>query len=133
MIRKALLEEIPILLQITRECAKKMIDNGIYQWNEHYPNAEAFKKDVQRGELYVLVKQEEIIGCIAISSLKDEEYNIIKWLTSDKNNIYIHRLAIHPKYQHQGLAKQLMDFAEQKAGEMNASSVRLDTFSQTHC
>ena len=130
MIRKALLEEIPILLQITKACAKKMIDNGIYQWNEHYPNTETFKKDVERGELYVLTKQEKIIGCITISSLKDEEYNVIKWLTPDDNNVYIHRLAIHPKYQHQGLAKQLMDFAEQKAREMSATSVRLDTFSQ---
>ena len=31
-----------------------MIANGIYQWNEHYPNPSAFENDVKRDELYVL-------------------------------------------------------------------------------
>ena len=62
--------------------------------------------------------------------LLDEEYIPVKWLTPNKNNIYIHRLAIHPNLQGKGYAQQLMDFAEQFAIENNYSSIRLDTFSQ---
>ena len=60
----------------------------------------------------------------------DEEYIPIDWLTPNTNNIYIHRLAIHPDAQGQGFAKELMDFAEHYAIEKNYNSIRLDTFSQ---
>lgn len=130
MIRKALSSEIPQLVEVTIACANKMIAEGIFQWNEHYPNIEAFKKDFERGELYVITTEYELQGCITISTLKDAIYESINWLTPDKNNYYIHRLAVHPKFQHKGIAKQLMDFAEKFALKNNAVSIRLDTFSK---
>ena len=130
MIRKALLQEIPQLLELTRACTKKLIAEGIFQWNEHYPNKDAFIKDVERDELFVLVSENDLVGCITISTFKDEEYDSIQWLTPDATNFYIHRLAIHPKFQHQGFAKQLLNFAEKKAKEKKAPSIRLDTFSK---
>ena len=109
-----------------------MIEQNIFQWNEQYPTLEAFENDSKRNELYVLTFSEEIIGSLVISTLKDEEYNDVSWLTEDANNYYIHRLAIHPEHQRKGYAKKLMDFAEATAKENNATSVRLDTFSQNH-
>ena len=46
-----------------------------------------------------------------------------------KKNIYLHRLAIHPDYQGQGLAKYFIDYVENYAKENGCLSVRLDTFS----
>ena len=129
MIRIAKLSEIEEILTITKACAAKMISENIFQWNEHYPNALAFQKDVARQELYVLITSEKMVGCITISSEKDVEYNDIKWLTEDSYHYYIHRLAIHPKFQHNGYAMQLMDFAESHAQQQGAASIRLDTFS----
>lgn len=130
MIRKGKAAEIGTLLRLTRACAKKMIAEGIFQWNELYPSREAFEKDAKRGELYVLEHENRIIGCITLSSLKDIEYEGIEWLTPDGSNYYVHRLAIHPEFQGQGHAQNLMDFAEAKAKALGASSLRLDTFSQ---
>ncbi len=130
MIRKAKVSEIDKIITITRACAANMIKQNIFQWNENYPTYEAFESDFNRDELYVLTFSEEIIGSIVVSTLKDEEYDDITWLTEDANNYYIHRLAIHPEHQRKGYAKKLMDFAETTAKENNATSVRLDTFSQ---
>lgn len=130
MITKAKLSEIDKIITITRACAAKMISEGIFQWNEHYPNKEAFINDYNRGELYLLHGAKKIIGCITVSTLKDKEYQTVTWLTPDNNNYYIHRLAVDPQYQGQGYAKKLMDFAEKTAMQNNATSVRLDTFSQ---
>jgi len=130
MIRKGNLKDINSIISMTKACAKVMISNGIFQWNEHYPNATAFENDIKRNELYVLEINDEVKGTIVISTFMDEEYIPIKWLTENKNNIYIHRLAIHPELQGKGHAQQLMDFAEQFAIENNYSSIRLDTFSQ---
>jgi len=130
MIRKATILDIPIIMDMTKACAKTMISNGIYQWNEHYPNKTAFENDIKRNELYILEIDGEVIGSIVVSTLMDEEYIPIDWSTSNENNLYVHRLAIHPNYQGLGYAQQLMDFAEHYAIENSYSSIRLDTFSQ---
>ena len=130
MIRKATTSDIDSILLVTKACAKDMITKGIYQWNEHYPNAEAFQKDINRNELYVLTNENDILGSIVISTFMDDEYKAIQWLTPSDKNMYIHRLAVHPDYQGRGFAQKLMDFAEKLALENGSRSIRLDTFSQ---
>lgn len=130
MIRNAKKEEIPQLLAITNACTQHMISQNIYQWNNDYPSKIAFENDLTREELYVLILEEKIIGCIALTPKIDEEYIPVKWLTLNKNNLYVHRLAIHPQYQGKGFAQKLMDFAENFAIKNNYRSIRLDTFSK---
>ena len=130
MIRGAKISEIPDIITICKVCAAYMISNGIYQWNEHYPSTAVFKKDIERGELYVLENDKKVIATIVISTLIDDEYLPVKWLTPTANNVYIHRLSVHPDHQGKGYAQKLMDFAENHAKKYNFISVRLDTFSQ---
>jgi len=130
MIRRAKISEIKDILNITQACAHKMQENGIFQWNEHYPSQAAFEKDMERNELYVLEEKDVVLGAIVISTLMDEEYKPIKWLTGNGNSTYIHRLCVHPAHQGKGLAQQMMDFAETYSKDNGFISVRLDTFSQ---
>jgi ribosomal protein S18 acetylase RimI-like enzyme len=128
--RLAKILEIPDILKITNACALKMSENGIHQWNEYYPSKIAFENDIRRNELYVLEENSKIIGTIVISSVMDDEYCTIEWLTENDNNCYIHRLSVHPVFQGKGYAQRMMDFAENYASKQNYSSIRLDTFSQ---
>ncbi len=130
MIRKANKADIPIIMNMTKACARHMQAQGIYQWNEYYPSQEAFESDIDRGELWVLLIKDTLVGCIVISTFMDEEYKPIQWLTKSENNYYIHRLAVHPDHQKRGYAQTMMDFAEDFAKGKQAISVRLDTFSQ---
>ncbi|WP_299680141.1 GNAT family N-acetyltransferase [uncultured Dokdonia sp.] len=130
MIEHAKISEITEILSLTKACAAFMISKGIYQWNEHYPSKEAFEKDIERNELYVLKLENKIVGTIVISTYMDDEYTEVDWLSPNKNNIYIHRLAVHPSFQKQGYAVQLMEYAEAFAKANKFTSVRLDTFSQ---
>ncbi len=130
MIRIAKSEEISSILELTRACAEYMIANGIYQWNDTYPSREAFESDIVKNELYVFEQENEIIGTIVISDFMDEEYKTINWISNTNKNIYIHRLAVHPLHQGKGIAKKLMDFAENYARKNNYESIRLDTFSK---
>ncbi len=130
MIRRAKISEIPDILKLTKACAVAMIEKGIYQWNEHYPSRSAFEKDVREKSLYVQIIDGQIIGTVVISNQMDQEYVPVSWLSENKNNIYIHRLAVLPEHQGKGYAQRLMDFAERYAKEKGYTSVRLDTFSQ---
>ncbi len=123
-------DEIAEILLLTKACAQHMIDRDIFQWNELYPAEAAFKSDIERGELYLLKQNKKIIGTIVLSTFMDAEYHDVKWITPNATNLYIHRLAIHPKFQRKGYAQQLMDYAEAYAKKNDFKSVRLDTFSQ---
>ncbi|WP_108804719.1 GNAT family N-acetyltransferase [Aquimarina sp. Aq107] len=130
MIRKALPSDLDSIHKLTQSCARAMIAKEIYQWNEHYPTRARFEKDIELQELYLLEEENLIKGIIVITELMDDEYIPIEWVTENKNNIYIHRLAVHPDYWGKGYAQKLMSWAEAYAKNNNYVSVRLDTFSE---
>ncbi len=130
MIRPAKLGELTDIIAITEACAAQLIKNNILQWSTSYPTIGIFENDIKRKELYVMEIDGKPIGTIVISTHMDEEYVPVNWLTPSGNNIYIHRLAVHPEHQKKGYAQELMTFAENYARENKYSSIRLDTFSQ---
>lgn len=130
MIKKAVSKDVAEIYALTKSCAKHLIENGIFQWNEQYPSSEVLNKDIELQQLYKLEIDNRIVGIIVLTEIEDVEYKNVKWLTENGNNLYIHRLAVHPNFQGKGYAKQLMDFAENYATENDFNSVRLDTFSQ---
>ena len=137
MIIKAKFSDLEDILSLTNACSKKMIDNGIFQWNDNYPNVEIFKKDIEREELYIFTsssldsgKTDQILGCIVISTDMDAVYKNVNWLTVNSEQFYIHRLAVHPEQQGKGIARKLMDFAEELGRKQKKKSIRLDTFSK---
>ena len=130
MIRKAVLQDITHIKKITEACARHMIAQGIFQWNENYPDLAVLTKDVKEETVYVVEATGTIIGCVMFSMVMDNFYKDIAWLTPNARQLYVHRLAVHPEQQGKGIARSLMDFGEQLARENECLSVRLDTFSK---
>ena len=130
MIRNARFSDIESILETTKSCTSYMQSEGIFQWNEHYPDKESFIKDEENKELYVYFIDEQIVSCISLCNKMDKEYITVKWNTKNDNNLYVHRLAVHPNFQRKGIGKYLMDYAESFAKKNKYSSIRLDTFSQ---
>jgi ribosomal protein S18 acetylase RimI-like enzyme len=130
MIRLAQVSDLDRVLQITRLCTREMESRKVFQWNEHYPDRKSFVRDIRNSELYVYCIKDMIVGCISVCSLMDEVYRKVSWKTNGKNSVYIHRLAVEPGHQKQGIGGKLMDFAEKKSKSDGIDSIRLDTFSQ---
>ncbi len=130
LIEKATYSNLEACHLITRSCADAMIKKGIFQWNEAYPSKEILKKDIELQQLWKLTENNTIIGIIVLTKIEDEEYKSVKWLTENLNNLYVHRLAVQPKFQGKGYAQKLMSFGEDYAINNNYNSIRLDTFSQ---
>ncbi|WP_372794694.1 GNAT family N-acetyltransferase [Lutibacter sp.] len=127
---KAKISDLNQLHVLTKSCAKIMMDNGIFQWNEMYPSKEVLENDIELGQIWKLEESEIIKGIVVLTEIEDKEYLNVKWLTKNYKNLYIHRLAVHPNFQGKGYAQKLMDFAEDFAKENKYNSIRLDTFSQ---
>ena len=129
-IELAKIHDLDRVKKIANDCALEMNSRGIFQWDENYPNTDIFKKDIDNHNLYVYKDKSIVLGCIMLSLSKDEVYDNVNWLTKDEKNLYVHRLAVDPKYQKKGIGKLLMNFAEEYGRNNRLKSVRLDTFSK---
>lgn len=122
------------IFKIYDDCRKAMQSAGIYQWQNEYPALENIKQDIEDKTLYGYyengIENGKCIGAVCISTFQDEEYKEIAWQGPDENVIVIHRLAVNPDFQSKGIARLLMDFAEDYAKKENYSAIRLDSYSQ---
>lgn len=111
--------------------AKHELDkNGIHQWTDKYPRKSIIESDLNKGVLYILKKQNEIVGAINISEEQEAEYLAVNWKTNDLKPLVIHRLVVQPNHQKKGYAQFMMNFAEEFARENHYKSIRLDAYSQ---
>lgn len=129
-IQLAELIQLGEIIELYEACKVEMIQNEIYQWNEHYPNSTVSKMDILNEELYTIEENNQILGVVALNDVQDKVYANVNWKHNHSRVLVIHRLAIHPKSQGKGIAKKLMDFSEQFAVQNNFESIRLDAFSE---
>ena len=109
MIRAGNISDIDSILNVTKSCALYMIDNEIYQWNETYPDRKSFLDDVKNKELYVYCEKDKVVACISLCNKMDKVYEKVVWNTENRNNLYIHRLAVHPDFQKKGVTAILFN------------------------
>jgi ribosomal protein S18 acetylase RimI-like enzyme len=118
------------IFKIYNDCRRAMQSAGIFQWQNDYPALENIKQDIQDKTLFGYYKNGKCLGAVCVSTFQDEEYKEINWQGPDENIIVIHRLAVNPDFQAKGIARLLMDFAEDYAKKENYSAIRLDSYSQ---
>ena len=128
-IKTATEEQLEQILALLSVVVKDMNSKGFFQWGEDYPTRDMFEKHIADKGLRVMIDDGKIIGYVLITEEQDKEYTHVDWVDKDGRSIVIHRLAITPERQGQGLANQLMDFAEDFAREKGFTSIRLDTYS----
>ena len=122
-IELAEINDIDNIMKMINNCANDLISKNIFQWNEKYPSKDLFLMDIEKKNLFIFKNSSRVLGCVALSYDKDIEYNDIKWITKDDKNLYVHRLAVDPKFQKQGIGRLLMDFAEDYARDNKLKSV----------
>ncbi|MFA5525393.1 MAG: GNAT family N-acetyltransferase [Acholeplasmataceae bacterium] len=130
MIRKATMDDVSSIWALREETKTLLKERGIDQWQYHHPSLEIFKKDIEIGEFFVYVLNQEIIGMIAIKEGIEKTYNIIydgQW-GYDHSYLTIHRLAIKKSYLGKHIADELLIFAEKLARQKKTNYIRIDTY-----
>lgn len=130
MIRKGINAEVATLMEIVKAASSAMLTKGIDQWDEVYPNLDVLKKDIGNGELFVLEEDSALKGMVVLNEFQNKEYADVDWRYTVGKQLVVHRLCVHPEFQGMGVAKRLMDFAENYAQKNGYSSIRLDCFTQ---
>ena len=127
-IRQANLNDIEKIMKMYNSCVIGMINIGIDQWDNTYPNKEIILHDIENKTFYVLIEKNKIIAGINIDNKQDETYLAIDW--EDKQDLFlvVHRLAVDERYWSKGAGKKLMLFAEKLVIKKKLKSIRLDTY-----
>lgn len=126
--RKPTLDEVFKIYQHYIRVINSMRENGIDQWDELYPNSADIAADIDRGDLVVGEEDGKLVVAFAVNTDCDPEYFDCPWKYPDEPYITIHRLAVNPKYQRQGVARAAMELVEKEAKEKGIKTIRLDTF-----
>ncbi|MDV2682853.1 GNAT family N-acetyltransferase [Alkalihalophilus lindianensis] len=106
------LEGVALLLnEVTLDLQKRRILQWEYPWDE-----KALFKQQQSESLYVVVRDEEIIGTFCLS-----EIDSINDLVVDKGSKYLAQLAIIPAFQGRNVGSSITEFACDVAERVNKS------------
>lgn len=128
IIRHANKTDLVDIMVIIEKAKIYMKENKINQWSENYPNEDVFLADLKENRLYVAEIKGKVVGMAVLVLDGDADYKNIdgKWLSDGEYGV-IHRIAVNPDYKSQNVAKNLLDFFEDKLKELNYDSIRVDT------
>lgn len=96
-------------------------------WGEFYPFCE-FDSDILNKNMYILEKNDEIIGSFSLSNYDDPDYKNINWTSKNEKFLYLNRLVVLPFEQGKGYAKKMMQFIEEYARENKFDVIRLTVY-----
>jgi GNAT superfamily N-acetyltransferase len=119
------------ILYLLRVCIMDMNEKGQKHWNSAYPGPDLIQADLERSSIYVMKDKGVCKGMVTLDSEEPEEYKGIQWTHKARNPLYIHRLAVHPVWQGQGIARKLILFSEEFAMRNGYDALRVDVFSDS--
>jgi len=129
IIRKAEISDLENIMLMYKSCVAGMVENGIDQWDETYPNDEIISEDLNVGTYYVAEMNETIIGGINIDKNQDDTYLSLDWKDKSDSFLVVHRLGVKEEFWNKKIGKDLMLFTEKLVIEKRLKSIRLDTYS----
>lgn len=124
-IRKAKTEDMEQISKIRPAIYRKMIESGLNQWDNEYPNEEILLVDIQKYEMLVALIDGEIAGYVTVNEDIPDEYKEIDLKFNPK--LCVHRLSINPKFARQGVGTKMMEYIHKHYKGMKHTSICLDT------
>lgn len=126
--RHATSSDKQVIWQILQSAIARRKSDGSNQWQDGYPNPQVVADDIRKGVGHVLLKDNEVVGYVAILINDEPEYANIegKWLTNG-DFVVFHRVAIAENRLGQGLAKELLFHIEDFARKKRIISIKADT------
>jgi RimJ/RimL family protein N-acetyltransferase len=121
--------DITKIMEIINQAQFTLKQQGINQWQNNYPNKETIIKDIKDNFSYVLLKDMNIVGTVALSFEGEKTYESIfegQWITNDKYAV-IHRLAVENAHKGSGISSQIIKEIEQHCINKGVNSIKVDT------
>ncbi|MGC5770800.1 GNAT family N-acetyltransferase [Paenibacillus pabuli] len=123
IIRQALPEEAPVVLNLWQESARWLNSKEIYQWRPEYFNLEQVIEFMTDGsEVYLAEMNHETVGTYTLTW---SDPQIWKELDNPDSG-YIHRFAVNRDFKGQDIGLLLLKSAEENIRHKGKTMIRLD-------
>ncbi len=122
--------DLPELVSLFQAATRQMDTQGIFQWDELYPDEGILSEDVARGNMTICTIEERIAVAFMLDFCEDSDYESADWRYCERDIVVLHRLCVHPDFQGRGVARQAMDYLENEVRTRGIRTIRLDAFSQ---
>lgn len=103
-------------------------EQGFVQWTDGYPDLEAVREDIERGDGYVILDGDAIAGYVCIGFDGEPAYNTIQgqWHTGEPYAV-IHRMAFHPAFRGVGMSREAFALIDALCRARGVKNVRINT------
>ena len=129
-IHKVTKDDLPKVMVITAAAKKLLKGNGSLQWQQGYPNEETFTSDIQKGNLYGLYEDNELMGYGAYilgKDLNDVEIDG-KWeIPANDKDMAIHRVAVDENSHGKKYGVKILEYGIKYAKKFGCLTVKVDT------
>jgi len=129
MIRKAIPDDIPKIMEIINDAKRSLKERGIDQWQSGYPNEEIILQDIKGGNSYVYYQDDELWATFGVFYGEDPTYVAIydgAWLTENPYSV-IHRVATNGHVRGKGIVGKIIAFVGEESLKNGFTSMRIDT------
>ncbi|MBU3113071.1 GNAT family N-acetyltransferase [Clostridium lacusfryxellense] len=126
---KAVEADVNSIMKIINKAQAYFKQQDINQWQDNYPNFETVINDINNGNGYVLLEDNNVIGTVVFTFDGEKNYEVIyngKWINNDKYAV-IHRMAVDSNYKGMGLASIIIKNIEEICLDNQIYSIRIDT------
>ena len=127
--RPATAADLPAILAMVEDARASLKKHRVDQWQGEYPDGDAFRADMARGECFAVLHGEEIAAFFTLSTREEESYAAItdgKW-TEGMAYCVLHRCAVAKEWRGSGMAEQMLRCVEEQARAFSLRCVRTDT------
>lgn len=121
-------EELDEIWSLAQRVVTHMVAHGNPQWGEDYPTRDFYADDIARGELMAArAPSGTVLGVACVNTQESAEYEPLPWRTQ-RPAMVIHRMAIDPTHQGQGIGRAFFIYTEEEARRRNIPALRIDTY-----
>jgi ribosomal protein S18 acetylase RimI-like enzyme len=120
-------DDIAGVVSVVRAASDYLVTRGFYHWHNYY-TADKIAATASKGNTLLLKIDTQSVATVTLEKQPPQYYlddNLMHYF-SDAQAIYIGMLAVHPDWHGLGLAKSMIDLAEQYATQNQMQHLRLD-------
>jgi len=118
------------IIKLYDDCKQVLKRQGIFQWDELYPNQEIYLEAISNNAQYLFLDDELFVGVVILSESQSEEWQTVAWKYCNQKTLAIHALAISPATQGKGYGQQVLELCEAYAVDKGYQVMRLDACSE---
>jgi ribosomal protein S18 acetylase RimI-like enzyme len=116
------------ILYLLKVCSRDMNSKGLRHWSSSFPSAEQIDRDIRDGHIYLVKDKGVCKGMVTLNSTEPEDYRQIKHTSDNSRPLFVYCIAVHPTWQGKGIARMMIDYAQEMAKKNGFSCIRLDIY-----